>query len=241
MAEAYGINLVADAYEHPERSLAVIPSGEEWVLRELLNRAVLPHARWGREGTFLHIRRHTWFQDRLAEVPEHLVRPWSAYLRQRRHVSLEDAARLALTLRDEQIEPFAKRMRAAGVELILPFGWEGEAEGTGQRAILRSYGSLLPAQRRLLQSGGWMAVRAMPMASRRWLERAVACDGAFTAASLLSLGPAAIAPSDDDEATSVPPGTWHSSWSQEVQFRLHSPDSVPVQITVRLPEVRLSP
>src|SRR5207245_1426931 len=103
IAETYGVNLIADAYrqrfpvgpppvEKRERSLAAV-----------LNQYILPRARWSREGEFIRVRRWTWYDDRLAEIPERLVKYWSAHLRTQPSLSLEDAAQLVLSLRDRQV------------------------------------------------------------------------------------------------------------------------------------------
>jgi hypothetical protein len=58
IAESYGINLVADADRTDAGALPELPAGEERALYEVLDRYVLPHARWSREGPFVHVRRH---------------------------------------------------------------------------------------------------------------------------------------------------------------------------------------
>jgi hypothetical protein len=252
IAEAYQINLVADAYRTEEWSLSAFPTGEEWVLYRLLQRVVQREAGCRREGEFLLVRRHTWYLDRLAEVPDRVVRHWANYLRRAGRFTLEDAARLVLTLRDEQLTPFESRMSEAGVGVSVPFD-EEEAEGARQRAILRAFGNLLPGQRQALVAGGRVAVGAMPLEARRWLQAALASDrtaegtashvGAaappprLSAVGLLSLGRAPLLGMDDEEERPVPvPGALLGD-DHRVVFRYHSPGGEPKEFTVWLPQV----
>jgi hypothetical protein len=174
IAESYGINLVGDAYRR-QRRIGVIPqSGQQLPLYEVLNRYVLPGAAWRKEGNVVLARGHTWYQDRLAEVPDRLVRYWSARLRERRELNLDEIAALALALRNEQLEAFDEAMRDEGLRWDDASGWRGNVTMTGNREMLRAYGSLLPAQRQAFQSGQPVAYAQMPLAARQRLR--LACD-----------------------------------------------------------------
>lgn len=116
IAETYHINLVADAYRQQRVALPPPPSSEQRSLREVLDEYVLPDARWTREGTFLHVRRHTWFRDRQGEIPDRVVTYWYGRLVKCHALSLDDAAALALSLRNEQLENFEADIRDAGSE-----------------------------------------------------------------------------------------------------------------------------
>src|SRR5207253_2972997 len=110
--ETYGINLVADAYRHESafgdfgHDYRPLPAGEEWPLYRALNRFAMPTSRWTKEGEFFHVRRHLWYHDRLAEIPEPVARRWEAQLRRRPLLTLQDAAALAVALRDAQLREF---------------------------------------------------------------------------------------------------------------------------------------
>lgn len=63
------------------------------------------------------MRRWTWYDDRLTEIPERLVKYWAEYLRKQPSLSLDDAASLALALRDEQLGTVEETLRDEGVIL----------------------------------------------------------------------------------------------------------------------------
>jgi hypothetical protein len=167
IAETYGINLVADAYRHPHYRLAALPSGEERPLYAVLDELVLPVARWSRDGEFLRVRQHNWYQSRLAEIPERILRPWVNRLRQEPRLTLEDATTLVLSLRDEQVRSFGAVLRDEGIQISPMFTGDMEYH----RNDLRVYGSLTPGQRQALLAGGKVAYAAMPAEARQWLER----------------------------------------------------------------------
>jgi hypothetical protein len=137
-------------------------------LYEALNDWVLPSARWSRVAAeerdapaFIQARRYSWYYDRLAEVPDDLVKRWAADLRKRSPVSLEDSAALALSLRDAQLQQFAEMLSDEGVYLGEPLHFAD---------MLRVYGSLAPTQRQALLAGKQLAIAAVPADARRWLR-----------------------------------------------------------------------
>jgi hypothetical protein len=262
IAETYGINLVADAYRAEPLSLpdltalqASAGAGAEaraYRLCELLDRYVSPSARWSREDGFVHVRRQAWFHDRLAEIPARVAKQWAVSLRQTGPVSLEEAARLVATLRDEQLEQFEAVMNEQGIGVMLSFDDAGADAGKRQRAILRAYAHLLPAQRSALRAGGAVAGAAMPDDARRWLRAALATPDpeAKTLAAaeiVLTLGqaitdadagdmPGAAAEEAPDPAAGAPAPTERKPILQ-VEFRCHSQDGQVVAIPVALPQV----
>jgi hypothetical protein len=175
IAETYHINLVADAYGQQRAALPPPPSSEERSLREVLDEYVLPQARWTRVGTFLHVRRHTWYRDRLGEIPVRVVTYWYGRLVKCHALSLDDAAALALSLRDEQLENFEAYLRDAGIRLVNSSFSRGQfnQEVIRNKDLLRSYGSLSPAQRQLLQAGSSVACTAISRGGRAWLNGAL--------------------------------------------------------------------
>jgi hypothetical protein len=266
IAEGYGINLVADAYRAEPLSLtdltagvASTPGASEAKTRrlyEVLNLLVAPTARWSREGDFLHVRRRTWMHHRLAEVPERVAKAWAAHLRQSGRFSLDDATRLVVTLRDEQLASFEAVMREHGLALSLLFDTDTD-EAARQQAILRAYGSLLPLQRQRLRAGGAVPVAAMTPNAQRWLRRALAArhDAAVEAGAgraldgVLTLSPAPSGAEDegdiapavaetgeeprpaDKPAPRVEPAELHG-----VVFRFISPGNAVEAISVMLPQ-----
>lgn len=214
IAEAYGINLVADAYRGEPLPLPDLTAStvhptvgaetESRRLYEVLNLLVAPSARWSKEGDFLHVRRRTWAHDRAAEIPGRVASAWAARLRASGSHSLDTVASLVLALRDEQLERFEAVMIEHGIEIGGLFD-DGVMEPDRQRAILRAYGTLLPLQRETLRGGGTVPVVAMPAAARHWLWRALdgLCAGAAggTRDGFLTLCPAPSATTDEGDAT----------------------------------------
>jgi hypothetical protein len=172
IAESAGINLVADAYRSERGDFSSLPPGEVRPLYEALQQYVAPYAGWRREGEFFRVRRHRWYHLRPREIPDRLAQQWATALRGIERLTLEGAAKLALSLRDEQLPQCEAVMREAGVEIHLEFNEEGPVAGR-KRAVLRAYGSLLPAQRRLLGAGGSVSAAAMTPQARRWLQAAL--------------------------------------------------------------------
>jgi hypothetical protein len=170
IAETYGINLIADAYRHPSFPLPRLPAGEQRPLYELLDEFVLPAARWSKDGDFLLIRQRNWYQARVAEIPERLVRSWATRLRQERRLTLQDAVSLALALNDEQWRTFIPALHDEGV---LVGGSFYSSYGEIWVQFLRAYGSLTPAQRQMILAGKSVPYAAMPVPARRWLQVAL--------------------------------------------------------------------
>jgi hypothetical protein len=254
IAERYGINLIADAYRQRFPFWPPHPSGEELTLQELLDRTILPGARWSREGEFIHVRRWTWYDDRLAEIPERLVKQWTDRLRSQPRLSLEDAAALALALRDEQLDSFEAVMREQGLAFSgvnLDPGVEPFVSAFVQmKAILRAYGSLSPAQRQSLQAGQPVSWAAMPLKAREHLlagfgERLRLPADPFdhrrwlNALPLITAGPplalryAAVTTSDND-----PSGKAFVRHDFDLQFR---EDANPTDFYFFSPRIELKP
>jgi hypothetical protein len=174
VAEAYDLNLVADAYWAQE----MVPqrtSGEKSLpLHALLQRYVAPVAAWRKEGDFIQVRDHFWYEHRLAEIPERVAAGWTEHLRQRRRLTLEAAAELVLSLRDEQLAIFAPVVRERGMRLVQSTAggenWSGLHDAG--REILRAYGSLPPGQRLRLRRGEPLAYEELPRAARESFRKA---------------------------------------------------------------------
>jgi hypothetical protein len=169
VGEAYPVNLVADAYRHPPLPWPALPGGETMALAEVLDRYVRPAAGWRRDGDFLRVRRRTWYQDRLAEIPERVARQWAERLRERPRLATDELASLVLALRDEQLTNFEPVLRERGIDL----GGTFDATLEPNRDFLRAYGSLPVEQRQRLREEKQLAYAEMAPAARRWLEVAL--------------------------------------------------------------------
>jgi hypothetical protein len=174
LAEAYGVDLVADAYRAQRFSRQPPAAPQEMALYEALNRFLEYAADWTRDGEFLRVRSVTWYYDRPAEIPARVVRHWSALLRRERALTLDNAAALALALRDEQWPHLEGVLRDEGVHLHAR--GMGRTRGFGEegsREVLRAYAVLTPRQREGLRSGGQLAVAEMSPPARQWLLAAI--------------------------------------------------------------------
>lgn len=173
LARTFGVNIIADAYLGQRLPPQPPNTAQELPLYEVLNRHALPSGEWTREGDFLRVRSHTWYFDRLSDIPDPVVREWAAHLRRLRRLDLEHATRLVLLLRDEQLLELGSRLREEGVYLgDGPLSLISELSG-GDKDVLRAYGTLPPRQQKSLQAGGELPLEQLPPASRRWLEAAL--------------------------------------------------------------------
>ncbi|MCC2670835.1 MAG: hypothetical protein K0Q72_3306, partial [Armatimonadetes bacterium] len=176
IAETYPINLIADAYRHPPVRLDPFPTEEERSLREVLDRQIAPLSGWDRQGAFLRVRRRTWFLDRMAEIPERVADTWEVRFRKDPVAMLDDLSRLAVTLRDAQLEQFPLVMRERGIRIEDP---EVHLDAA-HVSFLRLYGSLTPAQRQALRTGARIPFWRMPAEAQRHLQ-AIFDEGAENA------------------------------------------------------------
>jgi hypothetical protein len=170
MAETYGLDLVADAYQTQRFGRQPPAAPQETAQYEALTRHLGWAAEWARDGEFLRIRSRTWYHDRPAEIPARVARHWVALLRREQRLSLDHAAALAVQLTDAQWPQLGGVLQDGGVQL--------QADGLGRsrgfsdevsREILRTYGTLSPRQQEHLRSGGQIALAELPPASQRWL------------------------------------------------------------------------
>ncbi|HTE21051.1 MAG TPA: hypothetical protein VK689_22010, partial [Armatimonadota bacterium] len=178
LANTYDLNMVADGYRMISGYWPLpFPQGNKLTLREALDLYVKrSHAHWRRDGAFLRVRRHRWYDMRLTEVPEHLVRRWAEYLRERRRFDLDDFASLWAALRDEQRRTFADMLRDEGITFQsdamafteAPWPWD-----RGISAVLSAYGTLPAWQRQRLREGHPVPYSAMPPEARQQLHRAL--------------------------------------------------------------------
>ncbi len=176
IAEEYGLNLVADAYRVTEDKWSFEGTGRRLSLYNALNR-FWGKARWVKSAPsapgqehFIRMRRRRWYRVRLEEVPESLVDQWEKHLRTNLALTTLEAGRLALSLRDTQLEHFPEVMRSRGWD----FGEQLELLWItpGTREFARAYASLTPEQRAQLAAGKGVPLASMPAAARFWLVAA---------------------------------------------------------------------
>lgn len=179
LSQSYAVNVIADGYWSEPSDLGLLPLGETLSLGEALERYLAPQSGWRREGEFLRLRRHGWYHRRPREVPERVLQPWIATLRRSGGFTLEETAALVASLRDEQLAPFAARLRALGFPIELRFDG-ADAVARRQRAALRAYASVSTVQRQRLATGRALAFAELPPAALRWLQAALTAGGHAT-------------------------------------------------------------
>lgn len=177
LAEAYGIDVVADAYRFVGDQLDYepLPAGQELRLYYVLNQYALRTSRWTREGEIFHVRHYDWYRVRQTEGPERVAERLAQEFRRRPQFSLPEAARLALVLNEEQLRQLDGLMREYDLWLGQVFALHlgDDREGQGRHAMLQLFGSLAPAQQRALLSGRPIASADLPPAALRWLRHAL--------------------------------------------------------------------
>lgn len=154
--EAFGVKLVADAYNRQAMSV-VPPFGESEVpLYKVLDKMAGLTREWVRDGDTIRLRSKTWAHDRRAEIPVRYMRRWLAQRQKNGGLSLDDLSEIAATLRDEQVDSLMFSALEEGTQdftdfVMIPMN----------RDILRFYARLLPLQRRALQSGAKLPAREL--------------------------------------------------------------------------------
>src|SRR5439155_5756631 len=138
------------------------------------NRIAMPTARWTKEGDFFHVRHHAWYYNRLAEIPDRVARSYEAQLRRRPQLGLEDAVRMALTLRDAQLRELDGVLGERGVRLGQVYRYQIAGEyPSGGREALRAFGSLSRPQQLALLAGQVFPCGNLPPPTVRWLRLAL--------------------------------------------------------------------
>src|SRR5439155_16221897 len=97
-------------------------------------------------------------------------------LKRQRRLTLDDAARLTVELRDEQVRQFGQRMQGEGIHPGPNGGGEAfdqEDAYLGAWEMLRVYAALSPPQRQALVSGGRIPLDELPVPARQRLEAMV--------------------------------------------------------------------
>jgi hypothetical protein len=127
---------------------------------------------WAKEGNLLRFRSRSYPQDRLAEVPERILRPWSQRVARTGTASLDDMAELAAALNDSQCRGLQEYWGwyLAKPEIPAPSGLGGFANN---RYHLRFWAILNPTQRREALAGGILPVERMNGLQRQAFQTAL--------------------------------------------------------------------
>jgi anti-sigma factor RsiW len=160
--QATGMPIVADYYTRLYVPAAVaVPRA---ALPDALNRiGDALRLRWSKEGEWLQFRSVSFYDDRLKEVPNRLLRRWAVSRRQRGALSVEDLVEIA-QLSDDQLN--AKEM-AEGARACFGLGeWE-LARGRNLRRHFRYLAGFTPSQREQVQSAEGLAFPRMSLAQQQ--------------------------------------------------------------------------
>jgi hypothetical protein len=176
LAEAYDLDLIADAYRAQGFGRQPPRAPTEMALYQALNRHLEHVADWSRDGEFIRSRSRTWYHDRPAEIPARLAKSWAAALRRERRLTLANATDFAMVLRAEQWPHLVAVLRDEGVHLLDSRSRESWLY-EGSWAVLRAHGALPPPVRERLRAGGRLRLADLPEASRRWLQTAFSLHG----------------------------------------------------------------
>ncbi len=162
--ETFGVKLLSDAYSRQAMTPFTPPGEAEIALFKVLDKLAGTGRRWERDGDLIRFKSKTWAHDRRAEIPARLVREWQATREKQGGFTIDQLARMALLLRDEQLESL--------LFSSLDNAMAGLMDGmviSSNRGILRLYGSLPAPQRQRLLGGGPLAVRALALPLQAYL------------------------------------------------------------------------
>jgi hypothetical protein len=187
---ATGLEVVADSFIRARlsREGTAAVEGRPLLVAQILDRLAreLDYT-WRKEGNLILLRSGRYWQDRVEEAPERVLRPWKARVQQQGAASLDDLAALTASLTDAQVRGVHQYWEwyFAGTPAAPPSGEVGGFYGA--RHHLRFWASLTPLQRRLLFRGEILPVRWMSLWQRDAFARALQSPGAslFGATDLL--------------------------------------------------------
>jgi hypothetical protein len=169
---ATGVNIVADYYTrlYPPSGVSV----RDTRLFDALNRlADAMRTRWSREGNWLRFRSTGYYNDRLKEVPNRLLRRWAASRKQHGASTLDDLIEMA-QLSDAQLDSMEM---AEGAWLCFGLAEWGVVSHSRLCQDLRFLGGFSPAQRQEAQSPEGLPFARMSLAQQQgFLDLAVEKD-----------------------------------------------------------------
>src|SRR5262249_47228672 len=119
--------------------------------------------RWGREDGWLQFRSASFYNDRLKEVPNRLLRRWADSRKQRGALSLDDVVEIA-QLPDAQLD--AREMGEGAKRCFGLAEWELPRQ-TPLRPPLRFLAALQPPQRQQAVSQVGLGFRQMTLAQQQ--------------------------------------------------------------------------
>ncbi|MFN3648874.1 MAG: hypothetical protein ACK47B_04760 [Armatimonadota bacterium] len=154
--EAFGVPIVADAYNRSAMAVIPPPGDQELPLFKVLDQMAGSTRRWERDGSVIRLRSRTWAHDRRGEIPSRYMKRWLEVREAKDGFTLEDLAEIAAMLRDEQVESLMFSAMELGSTDFTDF-----VMISANREILRFYGKLLPLQRQRLYKGEPIPVRTL--------------------------------------------------------------------------------
>jgi hypothetical protein len=127
---------------------------------------------WKKEGNLLRFRSRTYAQDRFAEVPDRILRPWIQRVARRGAPALDDLAELAAALNDDQCsgmqEFWGWYLEKSGIPMP-----PGPADFADNRQHLRLWAALSPVQKRAALAGAILPVAQMNGLQQRAFQLAL--------------------------------------------------------------------
>lgn len=168
---ATGMEVIADSFIRDRLNAANL-AGRRPLAQILATISSALEYDWVKEGNLLRFRSRAYPQDRLAEVPERILRPWSERVARTGAASLDDLAELAAALNDHQCRGLQEYWGwyLAQPAIPAPPGLDGFANN---RSHLRFWATLNPAQRRELLAGNVLPVGGMNGVQRQAFQAAL--------------------------------------------------------------------
>jgi hypothetical protein len=154
--DAYGVKLVADAYNRQAMSVVPPPADAEIPLFKILDQMAGMTREWERHGDVIRLKSKTWAHDRRCEIPARYMKRWVSVREKKGGLALDDLAEIASVLRDEQVENLMYSAMEEGVSEFTDFMMV-----TMNRDPLRFWARLLPLQKRSLLAGAKIPARSL--------------------------------------------------------------------------------
>lgn len=183
MEKAFGIHLLADAYNQKALSMVPPPGEGEISLYKILDQIGGTTRDWERDGDTVRLKSRTWAFDRRSEIPARYMQRWLAERERRGAFNLDDLAEIASLLRDEQVENLMYSALEAGASDFTDF-----VMISGNRDILRFWSTLLPLQRKTLLAGKTIAARSLYQRQQAALVRVTKPKGGSMFAAFMGGG-----------------------------------------------------
>jgi hypothetical protein len=166
-----GLEVIADSFIR-DRIDATKVTGKQPLARILQSIADGLEYDWKQEGHLLRFRSRFYYQDRYAEVPDRILRPWIQRAARAGAPSLDDLAELAAALNDDQCsgmqEFWGWYLEKSGIPMP-----PGPADFADNRRHLRFWAALGPVQKRAVLAGAVLPVAQMNGLQQRAFQAAL--------------------------------------------------------------------